>query len=326
MIKYFRTGLVLLLLVPAYSLRASPGPGLQYAALKNKAELCILDTNYTGALHYYRAAFACHAAAQRDLYNAFITAYYCGDSAMAKAYYNEMVALGQTAQRLSTLRFGRLHRKEPLYRWLERDYEALHTRALGSPAAAYAAVMDSVFDADQAVRVNYQHLSPEEIKVMIARDSVNITFLKNLIASHGFPGYRQTGLFDRATEGWVHGNSAIFFLLWHSRNLSTQLDTEMIAAVHAGDLPPEDYALIMDSRTHENRYGSRPPGYNMQDEVTFDLLPDTAEAAIDRHRAGLGLCNLADYRRKLVFQHGGSVFYFFSGMHMALALSFLPIQ
>ncbi len=325
--KYLLIGLTLLMLAPVDAARASlPGKGLQYAVWKNKAELCIMDTNYAGALQYYQAAFACHPAAQRDLYNAFVVAYLCRDSAVAKAYYDAMVGLGLTTQRLAVLRFGRLHREEALYRWLEQDYEHLHALALASPAAAYAAVMDSVFNADQAVRSNYQQLSPEEVQVMVARDSANMICVKRLIATRGFPGYRQTGLFEQATEGWVHSNTTIFFLLWHSRNLGTLLDPEMIAAVTAGDLPPEDYALIIDSRARENRYGSRPPGYIINEAVTFDTLPAAEEAVLNVRRAELGLCSLQEYKRKLMFQQNSSLFYFFSGMHMAVVLSFLPVQ
>lgn len=322
--KYFPLWITLLLLCCKMQAK-TPDKVQQYAIWKNKAELCIIDSDYAGALQYYKAAFALRPAGQRDLYNAFVLAYLGKDTVAATAYYKELVLLGLTEQRLEMLKFGRLYKSDSLYRRLSLGYDSLRKVALNSAAFQYAQLMDSLFNADQAVRANYRGLSQEEIRVMIARDSANIACLKQLIAVKGFPGYRRTGLFEQAEEGWIHSNSTIFFILWHCRNLSTLLDGEALAAVHAGDLPPEDYALVMDSRRHHNRYYSRPQSADSSGLAAFDTVRET-EAVIDARRATLGLCSLADYKRKLAFQNDNGMFYFFSAMHLALALSYIPFE
>lgn len=292
--------------------------------LKNEAERCIVDSNYAGALANYKQAFQNKIPNQRDLYNAFVLAYLMVDSTALKSFYKLMVLQGQTNQRLSILRFGKTYKETALYQWVTKDYDSLRAIALQGPVPRYARVMDSIFDADQAVRTNYIKMSQDDIKLMVARDSANLDFLNSWIRREGFPGYQRVGLFDKAPEGWVHSNSAIFFVLWHTRNLSTVLDALMLQAVQTGEFPPEDYAVIMDGRTGNNKYYSRPPKTVVAGEVVFDHIPEAQEREIDIERANIFLCSLKDYKRELEFQNKNKLFYFFSGMQLALAFTSAP--
>jgi hypothetical protein len=297
-----------------------------YAMFKNKAELCIVDSNYAVALRYYKTAFHFKTPDQRDLYNAFIVAYLETDSAAIRSFYNQMILHGQPGNKLAILKFGKMHKDQLLYQWATKDYDSLRTIAMNGVMPQYARIMDSVFKADQDARVVYRNLSKEQLRIMGGKDSVNLDYLKQLIAEKGFPGYQQTGMFEKAQEGWIHSNSTIFFILWHTRDLSTLLDAMTRKAVLSGDFPPEDYAIIMDSRTANNQYFSRLPKNEAEDGQEFAVIPEDQEKAINKKRAAIQLCNLKDYKRKLEYQNTTNLFYFYSGMHMALVFSQLSIQ
>lgn len=298
----------------------------RYAMFKNKAELCIVDSNYTAALRYYKAAFHFKTPDPRDLYNAFIVAYLETDSAAIRSFYSQMILHGQPGNKLAILKFGKMHKDLPLYQWATKDYDSLRAIALLGTMPQYALLMDSVFKADQDAREVYRNLDKEQLRIMAGKDSANLAFLKQLIIEKGFPGYQQTGMFEKAQEGWIHSNSTMFFVLWHTRDLSTILDAIALKAVLSGDFPPEDYAIIMDSRTANNKYFSRPPKNEAEDGPGFAAMPEEQEKAINKKRAVIQLCCLKDYKRKLEYQNSTNLFYFYSGMHMALVFSPLPIQ
>ncbi len=146
-----------------------------------------------------------------------------------------MVVHGLTDRKLAILKFGKTYKDQSLYRWVSRDYDSPQALPGEGPCFPMSRLWIPFLMPTEAVRGEHRHMSEQDIKLMIARDSSNLRFLKSWISSAGFPGYQRTGLFEKAAEGWVHSNSTIFFVLWHTRELSTELDTLAFQAVLAGD-------------------------------------------------------------------------------------------
>lgn len=296
---------LLLLLLPCISGARPPAQDSIrcYYDLKNKAELSIIDSQYQQALHYYKAAFRYKVPEARDAYNAFVLAYRQTDSITAKACFNLLAAHGQTREKLEEMYFGRQTERTPFYQWVAAGYDSIRRKALASGMPGVAAIMDSIYKADQDIRMQVKGRGPtlEDAQRFAVADARNVAFLKKYSAQHGFPGYEQVGNFEVIRQGYINAPGTFWLVMWHTRHVPPGLGETALKAVLAGQFPPDEYALIMDSQAGARVYYQLfYKAINATGEVAFDPVPD--EVAVNRKRAAIYLEPLADLRRKLYYQ------------------------
>lgn len=324
-----RNLVILFLILAHYCCFAIDQPNdsvVRYYELKNKAELAIIDSAYPQALRYYKQAFAYKPPNARDISNALILAYRQKDSATARSCFNLLVRHGHTREKMEEEAFGRSFKTQPLYQWVTAGYEQIRQEALQSNMPRVAAVLDSVFAADQGIRIDMENgvTSPEQSGALVAVDCQNVAFLKQYIAQHGFPGYEQAGNFETIRKGYTNAPGTIWLVMWHTRHVPPQLNEVVHKAVLDGRFPPDEYAMLMDSQNEQKVY------YELFDkkistdkQVSFEPVPDEEE--VNRRRAALYLEPVAALRRKLQYdQKGGRLFSLLPAW--VVALNFAPIN
>jgi hypothetical protein len=280
-----------------------------YYLIKNDAELKLIDSNYSAALKLYQKAFLYKKPNGRDLYNAFVTAYLLSDTFSAHDFYNQLILKGLERKRFEMSRWGQAISSDRFYAYLSKQYDSLYNVSLKSTMSAWGNILDSIYKVDQKVR------SSDSRKILLV-DSNNRAFLSNYIAVHGFPGFSQVGFYDKMLGGQANSPTTFWFIMWHARYQYVPLDGVSFQALMSGDLPPEDYALLMDTKDEPVYYSILPK------EVVdgkIKLLSPPNEKEVNEKRAALYLDNIADFKKKCDFmQNGGSRFQFLPMMVLFL--------
>lgn len=291
---------LLLMLTGSTIARAQPNEKIRlYYELKNKAELYVVDADYVQALAAYKKAFALKKPNPIDIYNAFILACMLKDSAAAKTFFTDIILHGQTRQKLEQIIFFDNFKADPFYSYVVYGYDSIASAAQNGIMPKYAKVLDSIYTADQAVRVG--NPSQAQLRAMMHRDSVNIDFIKEFVAQNGFPDYDMVGVFERAKTGVVYGDGTIWMLLWHTRHISKELNNILLQAVYEGHFSPDEYALIIDAQEDQSIY------YNIllrdADLSKVDFLPTPDETEVNKKRAAIMLDTVENFKRKLLYQN-----------------------
>ncbi|HEU4609379.1 MAG TPA: hypothetical protein VFS31_14780 [Chitinophagaceae bacterium] len=281
---------------------ASPDSVRTYYLLKNKAEIQILDSSFTEALASYNKAFCYKYPNVLDVMNAFTLSVLIQDSACAKRYFNNLAYHGTPQKALALYPQSDSIKNSPFYQWLSADYDSAYAAGQKNVPADYIRVLDSLSDADQAVRVAHTPTQEQLLKILVT-DSTNLLFLKAYIERQGFPTYKRLGVFEKTYEGWPHGMSSLWFMLWHTRHLYKTLNEILLDAVKRGELDPNEYALIMDVQAQQSIYYQLMPRKIDRVKRTSAFLPVSNVKQIDKKRASIYLDSLANFRRKLLYQN-----------------------
>lgn len=155
-------------------------------------------------------------------------------------------------------------------------------------------------ESDQAVRFDLMHKQQAggsadslDFQRMLAVDTANTAWLKNVVESHGWPGRSAVG---------TDGANAAFLLVQHAdRDTAFQAMVLplMERAYAAGDAEGQQVALLSD-RIAAAR--GEPQVYGSQASITNGrviLKPIRDSAGVDARRARMGLPPLAEYVRML---------------------------
>lgn len=286
----------------------------RYYQYKNEAELAILNSNYPAALRAYKAAFCYKRPNARELYNTFFLAYDL-DSALARHCFTEIVLHGQKKANMEYMQAVKNMKDRTLLERLYQSYDSLHARALKSPLPAFASYTDTIMANDQKVRPGPM-MSEEQQLAMLHQDTLNIRDMITLIRTLGFPGYDRRGVFEKVQQGWFTGPDVCWLLMWHGKHLLPRhrdtLNGLALEAVLDGELPPEEYALIIDIQQDRPRYYNLLPKEISDSGVRFLPIPDEAE--VNRERATIYLDKVADYQRKLAYERQKDCAFYFTPM------------
>jgi len=285
----------------------------QYYLSKNKAELSIVNGHYGDALKQYKHAFRLHAPLARDLFNAFVVAYYEKDTAAAQSYYNGLVLHGYEKRYFEGLAgyndFVTQILKDPFYAYLSRPYDSLLAVLKRSDLPVKAAILDSIMEIDQNTRLRgYEDgMNRKSYRDSLAEtDHIAIRALIGYCRQYGFPGFDQVGLCEKRVKQPM--NLGTFYsVFWHQRGHNKTLDAIARTAVMNGAFEAQDYAVIADQ--YNNRYDTVLPenyaslGFRLPAGAPID------EVRVNRDRAAIYLESLADYRKKMAFQKKDNRFY-----------------
>lgn len=268
----------------------------KYYQHKYLAENAIMDADYPHAVKEYKIAYQYKTPNGVDLHNSFKVAYICRDSAMAKSWHDTGILHGWTKSGFEETEYGKSIKNDGLYQWINSNYDSLHRIALNSNMPKVARIMDSVLHADQAVRpILNRPITEKETQSMVHADSINIVFLKRYMEQNGYPDFEKVGVFEE-----FNYPSTIWFVLYHTRYISKELNKLCFQAVLEGKMPPGEYASIVDMQENAPAYFEQPK-WDKNGNIPIPLT-GTERAAINELRAKLFLEPIEDYHKKLLFQ------------------------
>ncbi|WP_448635428.1 hypothetical protein [Pedobacter panaciterrae] len=267
-----------------------------YYSNKNKAELAIIDSNYSEALVFYKKAFSYKQPNARELYNSFVVAYLLKDTINTQNFYNALALHGLEKEKFELSKnFGRTIVKDDFYIYISRNYDSLYQRSAKTQMPKWGRILDSLYKVDQRVRST-------KSDNIASVDSLNRTFLSKHISKHGFPGFNQVGFYDKMLGGQAYSPTTFWFVMWHARYQYVALDNVAFQGVMSGDFPPEDYALLMDTKED-------PVYYSILKKEVVDgkikFLTPLDEKYIDEKRAVIFLDKLSDFKKKLNYMQNG---------------------
>lgn len=258
----------------------------EYYVFINKAELAILDTKYQLAGQYYKNAFLLKYPNGKDLYNAFVTAFYNRDTTFAIRYLNDLAYHG--------LIEGYIHDSVTncdFYKYIATAYDSCYHAGAESFMPVLGKRLHNIFEDDKKVRTD--DVSPEHMKQVMHVDSMNRMEMKQYIEENGFPSFEQKGFWDESSPSLP---GPLLYILWHARFDPTVLDTSIQQALWNGDLGNDDWASTMMEREGiQSLYHIK-----LWEDEGLNLSPAETER-INKNRAVMYLESLEDYRKKYAY-------------------------
>ncbi|WP_027385142.1 hypothetical protein [Chryseobacterium gregarium] len=209
---------------------------ISYYEIINRAEIDIVNNNFTDANNLYKQAFAIIEQPQgKDIYNSLQAALKAGDENNAYNQYFTLKCMGYP---------------------FEKEYFSNHFKSKKLPKKqcnitidqSYKKTLDSLHDIDQKFR-NLSHGDYKKYQKEITQgDSIASVNLLRLIQKKGFPNEYNIGIEDKADLS-LH---KFYFIIWHqlaTNNLSSQkvnFSEELNKALNVGKISPQSAAFLYD--------------------------------------------------------------------------------
>jgi hypothetical protein len=163
----------------------------QYYLYQNKAELAIVDSNYTEAIKLYKTAFTFKSPDPRALTNSLHLGLRLNDTAFARACIYNLASNGYPKDHLKNMLSGTGLVESSLFQLISQDYDTLNATFYKSEKAKLGIVLDSILKRDQDIRK--RQYSNEDL---VQTDKNNTDTLIWFTNKYGFPGYDLVGFAD----------------------------------------------------------------------------------------------------------------------------------
>lgn len=148
--------------------------------------------------------------------------------------------------------------------------------------------------ADQSVRSYRLMMQTESAKIIIREtDSVNLLFIKKIIAQQGFPGISQVG--EPASQ-------AAFLLAQHADNdieFQKTVLKQMGKLLVAKNITPSNYAYLYD-RIMVKEQGKQYYGTQFRSTKDKELFPIVDAAKVNERRRALGMGTVEEYMKTVM--------------------------
>ncbi len=251
----------------------------------NKAELAIVDNDLAQAKKHYETAFATGYSFPIDKYNALRVSYNQKDTLSSIAYFNDLARLGQEKDMF--LRYF-LHNdvvNDTFLDHVSKDYEVIRAEAISSNMPALAKRVDMILALDQDCRKRDMN----DAEFAACNDNVT-EVLYAYIDSYGFPGHKQTGLFEKIV-GQGPNPSSFDLIFWHMRGMTGERIYEIaLDNVHKGLYDARKYARGL---CYENS--------GCEVSTPFEPVTKKQLEAMNAKRAEIYLEPLEDHSRKIAY-------------------------
>lgn len=184
----------------------------------------------------------------------------------------------------------------PLLAGIERNVAA-YEATLGDPALGRELLALAAEDQKARMTLFDDHGEPsqEELDALVALDARTTARMKEIVATHGWPGKRLVGE-DAAHMAWLLVQHADADLAFQKRCLAL-----LEQAVAAGDAEARDHAYLYDRvAVHEGRAQR----YGTQFGPDGEPLPLEDPDAVDERRGAVGLGTMAEYKQQMRAAYG----------------------
>lgn len=306
-----RFQLLLIALFVSYSIvNAQKSSSISYAQKIYKAESSIIDSQYHEALSLYKDAFSDKSIPFAvDLYNAAVCATKLGKMETAVNLCGQLAYKGVGSDFLE---------RQPEFLPLKefQDWQDLCKKAdqrkdeIATKSAQLRTTLDNMVTIDQDINHQWRAsgTSGEMRRVM---DSVNIVLSKqliNLFTEEGFIGEDKIGVTidgDKIIESFPFDVIIIhnYQSRWNGNLGDTLFTAALTKALSDGLITPQYFAFIQDfaGQHHGKNYGSASTFLQYECNLYFDKFLVDSVSAIDQRRAEIGLFNLTDLRKRIVY-------------------------
>jgi hypothetical protein len=282
-----------------------------YYPIIMKAESAILDSNYTEALNWYQQAFQLvpHGFA-RDHYNALVCAveleqwdiaFQLSDSLMAKGVKKNIFENSVPLQNL---------RKHPKWIFFIQTFDQRYAVFNQNKNIHLKQILTGIEFADQEFRSQRS----QKRAAYLYRDTINqidkrnVQLLANLIEKYGFPNENLIGIENPFNIDLV--SYIIFFHQCQKMSMGNHdydFTDEMMKAVQKGELSPHQMCLWLSSQNRPAYQFGGNGIYQLfyKDQVTGYLVPKyplETKTAINQRRKALGIENLSEFYRKILYK------------------------
>lgn len=166
---------------------------ISYNKIINKAELAIVDSSYSDAIHYYEKAFLLLKIPKgKDLHNAAICSMYIGDFNKTFSYFDLLVEKGIEKEYFENETFKPLE-KDNRYKEFLESYEKNHKDALSRKNLKLLKEIKQMSKNDQELS-QLKDYDPAKFPEFIDTVVSNIKRLEVIIAKYGFPNEDMLGI------------------------------------------------------------------------------------------------------------------------------------
>lgn len=254
-----------------------------YYSTINQAELAIVDSDLAEAKKQYEAAFATGYSFPIDTYNALRVSYNLKDTLSSISYFNDLARLGQEKEKFLKYFLHTDAPNDPYLDYVTKDYDTLYAEVSNGNMHALAKRVDMILAMDQHCRK--QEMSDAEFAA--CNDNVR-EFLYQYIDTYGFPGHRQTGLFEKMV-GQGPNPSSFDLIFWHMRGMTGERIYDIaLDNVHKG---------LYDARKYARGLCYESSGCEVS--TPFEPVTKKQLETINAKRAEIYLEPLEDHSRKI---------------------------
>ncbi len=305
--------LLLLLSTPFAKANDNPDYVKAYYPTINQAELSIVEKDYAKALEYYEQAFnAVPTPFAKDIYNAAVCATLVNNEKAAFAYLDKLLLKGvslpylQRQQAFDTLRTSKQWEK------FAKSYPKRRRQFKRKADLDVRADLDELYARDQYFRQAKGGLRVYGDTLRKIEASNVDALLKN-IKKHGYPGENLIGVADTLEE---LPRFSVVIQRQNKLNNGHDFKEVLEQAVHEGQLTPHAAAYLIEQQEGRNLYKSKAlvkvrcenpndcKGKKKLKTIGRFLVEDLSKKEIkqvNELRSELGLENLSDYKKKVLY-------------------------
>lgn len=264
----------------------------QYYKLINNAELLLSQKQYHYAKEQFALAFSSKFPNDKDLYNAFLTAYYTKDSLLTRAYMNQLAYMGLSKSYFSDSIFA-----PNLYNYALAQFDSCFNAGLVNQKSPMWSVLIADFD---PLQISRKELVDDYGQIITERnilDSIKVEKLIQYFSLYGFPSFERVGF--RGQLSSLNNDWLLYFVIsLEQTSQKTKILNHLLKPLLNGELRPDIYAAIQTTASNTtfskdefglgHRWYTKPPN---EDELQ----------EINKRRAEILLEPYSDFEQKRLF-------------------------
>lgn len=296
-----KTTFILIIFISHFSF-SQTGNVRSYYQNVNKAELCIVDSNYTNALELYQTAFEQieHPFA-KDYYNALLCATFTAQNDLAFDYLYKLIHKGIEIDYFVDNDYLKPLQEDKEWKKFEEYYINNKEQIDAGFNNELRVELEKIVEIDQ--KTNIERINDLENKQKaIAFDSVvlaNAVKYKEIIEEYGYPNEELLGIErPNASEvSWVLGQH--YFGILKNNNLVDTLNLLPLftKALYSGQISSKSFNGILTSYLREKMTGSS--AYLVDTNIVFLKYSENYKNYINAYRNVYFLDNIEDSQKKV---------------------------
>ncbi|MEY3239098.1 MAG: hypothetical protein RIR11_536 [Bacteroidota bacterium] len=281
----------------------------KYWNLINKAELSIIQGNYSVALLHYDSAFALNIVkSSHDLYNASLSANYCEQFPKTRKYCEELIKMGTNFDFFNKKQVYDPFRKSEYWAGFELDYQQGKIIPVNIDKALKERI-EPLFFLDQEIRMKRKDksINQEDLKITIrSRDDSIFNIFSEIVKRYGYPSESKIGVFQEDTTFFSVSQDIIIRHAYQNNNFS--LTDRLKESVFEGTLSPEQFMawyMFEIERKEKKFWGPIEPYIAINKNIYFESPKPEWMASINKNRESLMLCSFDDMCQKIIYHNFG---------------------
>ncbi len=292
----------IILIFAACTLTLHSQNAIKYNRLVNKAELSVVDSNYTEALNFYQTAFSeLEYPFTIDYYNALLCATFTGDYDLSFEYMYRLVDKGIEYDKFKNNKYLKPLQADKRWADFKNYYDENHQKIVSRFDIELKAELDSMHERDQkANRDRYKN--PALRYKFDSTIYANIVRMKEIFEIYGFPTEEDLGVkaFNDYQFSYFIMTTHYFQVCEHfNKKDSLNYLPILEKAVLDGKLSYR-FFLSNFNDLQLNKYASNVV-YLVDTNIILPNIDTNSLSVINANRAKLGIGTVAETHKKTIF-------------------------